>query len=691
MQSPLLYQIGQRLQDPAIRRIENEYAVQSIAERSEETVRLARQIRDTGLAELSVSVRNADYSREQLEQSNYTMTELTETMDRLNEENARIAEEFNGAINDLANTLADHLTDLSTRVEQSAIRIITEMRSISETYCQHFINICDQIVRMHDTMQVIDRKISNPHDTKANELRTRARTIMAHAMEDSSEEQHKNLQDALGLFKQCLKNPIGKLDPLTQFDLGWLEWKVNKDYTKAKEHFETAGRLARNNRIPGELQTRITQHIAHMHYLLEDYEEAEKTINHLKGTDPLIDIELFRYRFLNAPNIWVPDYSSESMCGDSISYEFEVKASIVNELEVFLNEHPELSHLIFNDPDFQSPIFEYFDKKATIEKELTRRAYRAQMKLLCEKHNKTVEWIRNDLHVFFVQLNLKEAFKEDLLSKIVLRELDLNKLSLPKKLTFDQIHSSQFPVPPECTKAQQIFFRSLEKVITECWKRRSRRCKTLTEDSTAHWRLCFLETHVRKNTDDTGKMRLVEPRFFEFCGTYTDSQEQIAPVQRKKIADLKSAGIRFVLDPDLADLMNLEYSRFHFERVSDLEAEHLQMRIEKKTHLKSAGINFVWDPCMFNAKNHECTPFPIDDLPKTMNLFEKLMDKEKRSRELYEILLEPFVGRYVFVSDGKPGVFSPEVLTKTKLQYTQLQTVLKIINKLSQYKFLSYE
>lgn len=266
MPAPLAHVVGEYIRNPKVRRIDYEYHVQCITEHNERTEKLTRQLRDIERAHLAVSIHHAVSQYDQLRNIDANLGRI-----------------------------ADAISGIGSLIESSTDAIIDAVDSLGDLLEDGFETVSTEIAELHETMRSIDQKIAQQYETRARELRASAKAMMLHGMLGDKHDRKANYRDALNLYQECERNPIGKIDMQTQFDLGWLEWKVNRDYKKAKEHFDRAWRLSRNDALPDKIQIRNGRHFAHMCYRMKDYQKAYMALHSLPHYDSFVSIEMARY------------------------------------------------------------------------------------------------------------------------------------------------------------------------------------------------------------------------------------------------------------------------------------------------------------------------------------------------------------------------------------------------------------
>jgi len=175
---------------------------------------------------------------------------------------------LNAGIDELCGTAAETLE----AVEEQTI-VLREQTNVLR---EGFAALGQQLLSQHKTLIEIGQTLRRPYATEAAELRDEAKKWLTIAMRKGEPECADDAADALRLYREVVKNPIGNQDYVVWFDIGWLVWRHEQDQPQAQDAFRRAARLSEPG---GDLYHRLAvRYMAHMQYLQGRYEDAWQTI-----------------------------------------------------------------------------------------------------------------------------------------------------------------------------------------------------------------------------------------------------------------------------------------------------------------------------------------------------------------------------------------------------------------------------
>jgi tetratricopeptide (TPR) repeat protein len=131
--------------------------------------------------------------------------------------------------------------------------------------------------------------LSKPYEVRILELRHRADALFQNSLRNPNENQTRNLQTSLGIYQKITEDVVGQLDYLVWFQIGWLNWQLMDDPAAAREAFDEAQRLSDGAGNNEAFRAKSLRHLARMHFLLSDFEEARTAIGRalsIRANDP---------------------------------------------------------------------------------------------------------------------------------------------------------------------------------------------------------------------------------------------------------------------------------------------------------------------------------------------------------------------------------------------------------------------
>ena len=137
--------------------------------------------------------------------------------------------------------------------------------------------VTEELVRQNLALDRVVQALRRPYESQSLELRTQAdKWADIGRRTTAGPIQSENYVDAMNLYKEVVKNPIGKQDYVAWFEIGWLHWKIEGKYLDAEAAFGRAARLAVERTDPYYL--RAVRHQAYMQCRQERWEAAYDTL-----------------------------------------------------------------------------------------------------------------------------------------------------------------------------------------------------------------------------------------------------------------------------------------------------------------------------------------------------------------------------------------------------------------------------
>jgi tetratricopeptide (TPR) repeat protein len=162
------------------------------------------------------------------------------------------------------------------------------------------------------------------------ELRTQAAKWLDRGRKTLEPDRSGHYDDAMLLLREVVKNPIGNMDYVAWFEIGWLLWRHERKYKEAEEAFRLAARRSSDN--ADEYHILSVRHLAEMEYLQGNHEGAWQTIQRI-----------------------LPMVSSHDAPFDAARYAAKLgrKDDMLRLLDVSINRHPLVIVNMFSEPDFE--------------------------------------------------------------------------------------------------------------------------------------------------------------------------------------------------------------------------------------------------------------------------------------------------------------------------------------------------
>ena len=228
-----------------LRRLDFEYQVETLAATNVQLVEFERKALalQAGQAFTNlVQLQEQQRATAQLENISAMLPQLAQSMDRISESNLRIESELED--------LRGSLEDCFQRLAEIAIEQRELLRQISEA-------------------------LSRPYETQVRELRNEATRWLEQGMAHEGRDRREDWSDAMRLYLEVIKNPIGMQDYVTWFRIGWLQWKSASDYKEAEDSFYRSQRLSSST--GNSYHLKALRYLAYMRYKRGDFSGAERS------------------------------------------------------------------------------------------------------------------------------------------------------------------------------------------------------------------------------------------------------------------------------------------------------------------------------------------------------------------------------------------------------------------------------
>lgn len=244
-----------------LRDIENHYHVEMIAENTDQIVRFqAASLRmQAGIA--ATELKSLQMQREEMERQRARHDDLTREM--------RAVE---AGIESLNETSQATLEAMQAGFEST----VDALNAQSEILRQGFETIARDMLEQRKLLEKISRTLERPLETQALELRRQGEKWLHTGAASEKQLAVKYYADAMELFDEVIKNPVGKRDYLTWFRIGWLCWKWRGNLADAEAAFANASRYSAPERNQCYLLS--VRHEAYMQDLQGRAEDAFSTI-----------------------------------------------------------------------------------------------------------------------------------------------------------------------------------------------------------------------------------------------------------------------------------------------------------------------------------------------------------------------------------------------------------------------------
>lgn len=209
-----------------------------------------------------------------------SLREIAESQERASEAMERLSEDL-GAIEDQL----DHINAGITELCDTATQTLAAVETQTDVLRAGFAGLAEKLVEQRQALIRIGETLRRPYETKAAELRDEASKWLTIGMRKDNVDGRDDLVDALRLYREVVKNPIGNQDYLAWFNIGWPLWRHEGDIAEAEKAFQRASRLSE---LAGDLlHVLALRHLAHMQYLQGRYSDAWQTVESVTFGPPL--------------------------------------------------------------------------------------------------------------------------------------------------------------------------------------------------------------------------------------------------------------------------------------------------------------------------------------------------------------------------------------------------------------------
>jgi tetratricopeptide (TPR) repeat protein len=231
--------------------------------------------------------------------------------------------------------MAQGINRLSSGLEQlqnTASEQLTELRDVRHILDTQLSTIAQHQLKQQQTLDDIAATLRAPYETSVRELREAAHKWLTSGNQPNrpARDREEDWADAIRLLRITTENPIGRQDYMAWFQLGYLLWMKDNNFTEAEEAFYRAQRLSSSSHDAGHILA--LRHLAHMQYLQGKHTDAYATIQPaLELTnDHEIHFEAARY----------------AACTDQLQ-------NCAKHLEHCIALQPTTSYMMFGEPDFK--------------------------------------------------------------------------------------------------------------------------------------------------------------------------------------------------------------------------------------------------------------------------------------------------------------------------------------------------
>jgi len=160
---------------------------------------------------------------------------------------------------------------------------LAEVRGLRKSVSIEFNEVAEGVLRQQQILADISTRLAKPYEDGLMELRNEANKWLDSGMSRTGRDRQEDFNDAMRLFRATISNPIGNQDYVVWFNIGWLQWKHEKNLAEATESFYRASRLSSAEADLYHLES--LRHLAYMKYLLGDLQGAYETQTALKALD----------------------------------------------------------------------------------------------------------------------------------------------------------------------------------------------------------------------------------------------------------------------------------------------------------------------------------------------------------------------------------------------------------------------
>lgn len=248
----------------SLRDIDDCYRVRTVTDRAQQLIELQKQSLRTQLAVAATNIQAFGEIAERQEQANDHLSSLADQVHAVSRE----LEYLNEGIDDLNATSEATLA----AVEEQTHEIRVQTRVLRHG----FATLADLLLKEHETVKQIAQSLRRPYEAQAAELRDEARKWLAVGMRKPEPNAQDDFADALRLYREVVKNPIGNQDYVAWFDIGWLLWRHEKNLPEAELAFRRAERLSEP--AQDAFHRLAVRHVAHMQYEQSRYEDAWQSV-----------------------------------------------------------------------------------------------------------------------------------------------------------------------------------------------------------------------------------------------------------------------------------------------------------------------------------------------------------------------------------------------------------------------------